>query len=56
MSAPARPHDAGEIPTGCPSGAFPTSSGISESPPPSGSEARWRRRPFEPTHIKIFLS
>jgi hypothetical protein len=56
MSAPARWNDAGEIPVGCPSGVPPTSSCIGGSPPPTGSEARWAREPFEPDATKTFLS
>jgi hypothetical protein len=41
MSAPARRHDADDIPTRCPCGDFKNLAGIRGSSPPSGPEARW---------------
>jgi hypothetical protein len=41
MSGPARRHDAGDIPTRCPSGDSLNLAGIRGSPPPSRAEARW---------------
>jgi hypothetical protein len=56
MSAPARRHEAGDIPTRCPPATPPTSPGISGSPPLSGPEARLRHLPSEPDIVKQCLS
>jgi len=55
MSAPARRHDAGDIPIRCPPATPPISPGISGSPPFSGLEARLKRRPSEPDIVKLCL-
>ena len=55
MSTPARRHDAGDIPAGCPPATPPTSTGISGSPPLSEPDARRRRCPSEPDLLAACL-
>ena len=53
MSTPARRHDAGDVPTGCPPATPRTSPGISGSPPLSGADVRRRHCPSEPDLLDV---